>query len=170
MYILAGLFVLYFCLLALGMFWRSQTVRGPWFYLLRAFFPNWQFYHLVGPVPHLYVRSQAQDAPWSEWRLVYPRQQRHVWRLFHNPWGNRDLAQQNLVEHLSSDIKDLGEGADTSHLVSYQLVCRLAAHSVRQLKMQDNPIQYQLELRLERSDPQGLISTDTVLRSPSLVL
>ena len=78
MHILAGLFVLYFCLLALGMFWRSQTVRGPWFYLLRAFFPNWQFYHLVGPVPHLYVRSQAQDAPWSEWRLVYPRQQRHV--------------------------------------------------------------------------------------------
>ena len=104
MHILAGLFVLYFCLLALGMFWRSQTVRGPWFYLLRAFFPNWQFYHLVGPVPHLYVRSQAPDAPWNDWRLVYPRQQRHVWRLFHNPWGNRDLAQQNLVEHLCSDV------------------------------------------------------------------
>ena len=170
MHILAGLFILYFGVLALGMFWRSQTVRGPWFYLLRAFFPNWQFYHLVGPVPHLYVRAQAPDAPWTDWRLVYPRQPRHVLRLFHNPWGNRDLAQQNLVEHLSSDMKDLGEGADASQLVSYQLVCRLAAHAVRQHKLEDKPTHYQLEIRLERAGPQGLISTDTVLRSPSLIL
>ena len=56
MQLLVGLFVLYFGLLALSMFYRQQTIRGPWFFLLRAFFPNWQFYHQVGPVPHLYVR------------------------------------------------------------------------------------------------------------------
>ena len=67
-------------------------------------------------------------------------------------------------------MKDLGEGADASQLVSYQLVCRLAAHAVRQYKLEDNPTHYQLEIRLERSDPQGLISTDTVLHSPSLKL
>ena len=45
------LLLLYFALLTLSLFWRSHTVRGPWFFLFRAFFPNWQFYHLVGPVP-----------------------------------------------------------------------------------------------------------------------
>ena len=170
MYILAGLFAAYFGVLALGMFWQSQTVRGPWFYLLRAFFPNWQFYHQVGPVPHLYVRSQEPGGQWSDWGNVYPRHQRSVWRLFHNPWGNRDLAQQNLVEHLSSDIKELGEGADASQLVSYQLVCRLAAHTIRIHKLEALVSHYQLEIRLERCGPQGLISTDTVLRSPSMSL
>ena len=161
------LMLLYFALLTLGLFWRSHTVRGPWFFLFRAFFPNWQFYHLVGPVPHLYVRSQSHGGDWGDWQLVYPRQVRSVWRLFHNPWGNRDLAQQNLVDHLSSDIKDLGEGADASRLVSYQLVCRLAAQKARE---QHSAGYYQLEIRLERPSPQGRLSSDTVLRSPEMAL
>jgi hypothetical protein len=161
------LLLLYFVLLGLSLFWRSHTLRGPWFFLFRAFFPNWQFYHLVGPVPHLYVRSQTATGQWLEWQMVYPRQARSVWRLFHNPWGNRDLAQQNLVDHLSSDIKDLGEGADASQLVSYQLVCRLAAQAAR---ARQGMGLYQLEIRMERPSPQGVLSTDTVLRSPEMVL
>jgi hypothetical protein len=161
------LLLLYFGLLTLSLFWRSHTVRGPWFFLFRAFFPNWQFYHLVGPVPHLYVRSQAPDGEWSDWHWVYPRQARSVWRLFHNPWGNRDLAQQNLVDHLSSDIKELGEGADASQLVSYQLVCRMAAQAARTRQAAGR---YQLEIRLERPSPQGVLSSDTVLRSPEMAL
>jgi hypothetical protein len=161
------LLLLYFALLTLSLFWRSHTVRGPWFFLLRAFFPNWQFYHLVGAVPHLYVRCQNADGQWQPWQWIYPRQTRSIWRLFHNPWGNRDLAQQNLVDHLSSDIKDLGEGADASHLVSYQLVCRWAAQAAR---AHQGAGRYQLELRMERSSPQGMISSDTVLRSPEMVL
>ena len=161
------LLLLYFGLLTLSLFWRSHTVRGPWFFLFRAFFPNWQFYHLVGPVPHLYVRSQAPGGEWSDWQWVYPRQVRSVWRLFHNPWGNRDLAQQNLVDHLSSDIKELGEGADASQLVSYQLVCRLAAQAARTRQAAGH---YQLELRMERPSPQGVLSSDTVLRSPEMTL
>jgi hypothetical protein len=167
MQIVLVLLLFYFGLLTLSLFWRSHTVRGPWFFLFRAFFPNWQFYHLVGPLPHLYVRSQTVDAHWREWQLVYPRQKRSVWRLFHNPWGNRDLAQQNLVDHLSSDIKDLGEGADASQLVSYQLVCRLAAQAARG---QQGVGRYQLEIRMERASPQGVLSTDTVLRSPEMAL
>jgi hypothetical protein len=161
------LLLLYFGLLTLSLFWRSHTVRGPWFFLFRAFFPNWQFYPLVGSVPLLYVRSQTAGGDWCDWQLVYPRQARSVWRLFHNPWGNRDLAQQNLVDHLSSDIKDLGEGADASRLVSYQLVCRLAVQAVR---AQQTAGPYQLEIRLERFSPQGVLSSDTVLRSPEMAL
>ena len=170
MRIWVGLFVLYFGLLALGMFYRQQTVRGPWFFLFRAFFPNWQFYHQVGPVPHLYVRFQTQNQPWSDWHWVYPRHERSFWRVFHNPWGNRALAEQNLVDHLSSDIKDLGEGQDASGLVTYQLVCRLAATALRRQHPACREGRYQLEIRLERPDVQGHVSSDTVLRSPEMAL
>ena len=164
------LFLIYFGFLALGLVWRSRTVRGPWFFLFRAFFPNWQFYHQVGPVPHLYVRHQTPGAAWSDWWWVYPRRPRSVWNLFHNPWGNLALAEQNLVDHLSSDIKDLGEGQDASGLVTYQLVCRLAAQALRRQHPGLNQGLYQLEIRLERPAPSGFSSSDTVLRSPEMAL
>ena len=164
------LLLIYFAWLALGLIWQTRTVKGPWFFLFRAFFPNWQFYHQVGPVPHLYVRHQAPGADWSDWLWVYPRRPRSVWNLFHNPWGNLALAEQNLVDHLSSDIKDLGEGQDASRLVSYQLVCRLAATALRRLHPELRDGHYQLEIRLERPDANGFVSSDTVLRSPEMAL
>lgn len=164
------LFLIYFALLTLGLVWRSRTIRGPWFFLFRAFFPNWQFYHQVGPVPHLYVRHQMSGEDWSDWSWVYPRRSRSIWNLFHNPWGNLALAEQNLVDHLSSDIKDLGAGQDASGLVTYQLVCRLAAVSVRRQSASIQQGFYQFEIRLERPHAQGFISSDTVLRSPELAL
>jgi hypothetical protein len=164
------LFLIYFGILTLGLVWRSRTVRGPWFFLFRAFFPNWQFYHQVGPVPHLYVRHQSVGQAWSDWRWVYPRRPRHSWDLFHNPWGNRALAEQNLVDHLSSDIKDLGVGQDASGLVSCQLVCRLAAEALRRQSPGLNHGLYQLEIRLERPSAIGMASSDTVLRSPEMTL
>jgi len=164
------LLLIYFAWLALGLFWQTRTVRGPWFFLLRAFFPNWQFYHQVGPVPHLYVRYQTDSQAWSDWLWVYPRRERSFWNLFNNPWGNRALAEQNLVDHLSSDIKDLGEGQDASPLVTYQLVCRLAAHALRRWHPDLREGLYQLEIRMERPDSRGHVSSDTVLRSPEMAL
>ena len=87
--------------------------------------------------------------------------------VFHNPHGNLLLAQQNLVDHLSSDIKDLGEGADARPLVSYQMVCRLAAQAAREHIAQGV---CQFELRLERPVPQGDGDSDTVLRSPEIAI
>ncbi|MEY4675862.1 MAG: hypothetical protein RLZZ470_369 [Pseudomonadota bacterium] len=164
------LLLIYFAWLALGLIWQTRTVKGPWFFLFRAFFPNWQFYHQVGPVPHLYVRYQTHSTAWSDWQWVYPRRERSFWHVFHNPWGNRALAEQNLVDHLSSDIKDLGEGQDASGLVTYQLVCRLAATALRRQHPACREGRYQLEIRLERPDVQGHVSSDTVLRSPEMAL
>lgn len=164
------LLLIYFAWLALGLIWQTRTVKGPWFFLFRAFFPNWQFYHQVGPVPHLYVRYQTHSTAWSDWQWVYPRRERSFLNVFHNPWGNRALAEQNLVDHLSSDIKDLGEGQDASGLVTYQLVCRLAATALRRQHPACREGRYQLEIRLERPDAQGHVSSDTVLRSPEMTL
>jgi hypothetical protein len=164
------LLLIYFAWLALGLLWQTRTVRGPWFFLLRAFFPNWQFYHQVGPVPHLYVRYQTEGQVWSDWLWVYPRLERSFWNLFHNPDGNRALAEQNLVDHLSSDIKDLGAGQDASPLVTYQLVCRLASKALRKWHPDVSEGLYQLEIRMERPDSSGHVSSDTVLRSPEMAL
>jgi hypothetical protein len=161
------LLLAYFGVLSLSLVFRKRTFRGPWLFLFRAFFPNWQFFHKVGSVPHLYIRYQDALGAWSEWQWFYPRRKRHWADLFHNPQGNLLLAQQNLVDHLSSDIKDLGEGADARPLVSYQLVCRLAAQAAR---AQQACGHYQLEIRLERFSPQGALSSDTVLRSPEMAL
>ena len=161
------LLLAYFVVLGMSLVKRQHTLRGPWLFLFRAFFPNWQFFHKVGPVPHLYIRFQTDTLVWSDWHWVYPRRPRKLFDLFHNPQGNLLLAQQNLVDHLSSDIKDLGEGADASPLVSYQLVCRLAAQAARE---HTHSGLCQFELRLERPTLQGYGESHTVLRSPEMAL
>ena len=149
---------------------RSRTVRGPWFFLFRAFFPNWQFYHQVGPVPHLYVRHQIPDAAWSDWWWVYPRRSRSIWNLFHNPWGNLALAEQNLVDHLAHDLNHLPAQFDARDLVAYRLVQALAREACwHQLGAQAGQV-FEFEIRLERSDTLGVVSSHTLMQAPAAVV
>lgn len=120
--------VAYFALLGLTMVFRkkTRTLSGPWWFLLRAFFPNWQFFHGLGPMPRLWIRTQGPDGQWSDWRMHFPRKTRHPSQWLHNPEVNLALSHQNLVEHLSSDIQDLPENGDIRTYASYRLVTRLA--------------------------------------------
>ena len=154
------LFVAYFVLLAWAMRHRSRVLQGRWWFFLRAFFPNWKFYHAVGRPPRLHVRARSADGQWQPWQLVYPRAQRRWHHLLHNPQVNLALAGQNLVDHLAHDINDLPEGGDITVCVSYQLVCRLARQSL--------PVgaqAFQFEVRLE--SPQGQAPA-CMLQSPVL--
>ena len=160
------LFVAYLALLVWAMRSRTRELKGPWWFFLRAFFPNWKFYHAVGRPPRLYVRGRLSHGTWLDWQLVYPRAPRRALHLVHNPEVNLALNQQNLVDHLSSDIKDLGEGADASGLVSYRLVCRLACQAARSSWPQGTVGQCQWVLRMERPGPEGFLSSDLVLQSP----
>ena len=120
--------VAYFALLGLAMVFRKKTLTlsGPWWFLLRAFFPNWQFFHGLGPAPRLWVRTQGPDGQWSDWRMHFPRKARQPLQWLHNPDVNLTLSHLNLVEHLSSDIHDLPENGDIRTHASYRLVTRLA--------------------------------------------
>lgn len=122
--------VAYFVLLAVALRKRQRTVQGPWLFLLRAFFPNWQFFHGLGPAPRLWVRAQNAQDQWSQWHAVYPRLPREASHLLHNPAVNLALSHQNLVEHLATDIHDLSDDGDIAQCVSYQLVTRLARDAV----------------------------------------
>ena len=157
---------LYFLLLLLTLRWSSKIIRGPWLFLLRAFFPNWKFFHAVGYVPHLYVRHLGPDASWADWHWVYPRRTRRLWHLVHNTDVNLALAEQNLLDHFANDLNDLPEGEDARQLVTYQLVDRLVRFDLDRRLGAGAWQGYQFEVRMERSNAQGIEATETMLRSP----
>ncbi|MFM8623967.1 MAG: hypothetical protein ACKOCZ_05570 [Betaproteobacteria bacterium] len=152
------LLVAYFAALAWGLRHRGRTLRGPWLFFLRAFFPNWKFFHAVGRAPHLYVRGRDVNGQCGPWQRIYPQLPRRAWHLLHNPAVNLALTQQNLIDHLAQDINDLPEGADPQHCVSYALVCRLALDALQGGHWGDQTLiaqpmpeaaAWQLELRME---------------------
>ena len=55
----------YFAWLALfGLRKQKPLAQGPWLFFLRAFFPNWKFYHAAGTAPRLYVRVKGEGGAW----------------------------------------------------------------------------------------------------------
>ncbi|MEY2620091.1 MAG: hypothetical protein RL522_3093 [Pseudomonadota bacterium] len=142
------LFGAYFALLVWALRRQQPLAQGRWLFFLRAFFPNWKFYHAVGRPPRLHARAQASSGEWLPWQQVYPRRERKLWHLLHNADVNLALSQQNLVDHLAADINDLPEGADIRECVSYQLVVRLARTA-----LPPEARAYQFEVRLE--SPRG---------------
>lgn len=173
----ALLIVAYFALLAVALRKRQRKVQGPWLFLLRAFFPNWQFFHGLGPAARLRARARSAAGHWSDWQAVYPRLPRRAAHLLHNPAVNLALSQQNLVEHLATDVHDLAEHADIRDCVSYQLVTRLAHDAVDGGCWGDIPLiqqtdasapeAFQFEVRLLRLGQSG---DEQLLLSPVMPL
>jgi hypothetical protein len=124
----------YFAVLAISLHLRRSEVGGRHLHLLRAFFPNWRFYHAVGHRPTLELRWQSVSGVWSDWTPYFPRAERDVWQFLHNPTINLQLVEQTLVEHLAGDLAELSDEEDARELVSYQLTLHLAAKLVRQLR------------------------------------
>jgi hypothetical protein len=162
------LFVLYFVVLVATLIFKTPIIKGPWLFLLRAFFPNWKFFHAVGYVPHLYARSAVQlstgEMQWSAWVLIYPRRVRRLSHLVHNPDTNIGLAQQNMVDHFWADLHDLPEGADPRSLVSYQMMQRLSDQVLRAHDL--NFTHRQFELRMVRDGRDQTEDMQIMMTSP----
>jgi len=162
------LFILYFLVLVASLVIKTPIIKGPWLFLLRAFFPNWKFFHAVGYVPHLYARSAVQltsgDLQWSDWVLIYPRRIRRLSHWVHNPDTNLGLAQQNLVDHFWADLHDLPEGVDPRGLVTYNMVSRLAEQVLR--VRDENFSHSQFELRMVRDGRSDNVDTQVMMTSP----
>ncbi len=173
----ALLALLYLALLTWTLRRRGPTLEGPWWFFLRAFFPNWKFFHAVGHAPRLYVRGQQPEGAWSDWQPVYPRLPRRWHHVLHNPAVNLALTQQNLVDHLANDINELPEGGDIRTRVSYQLVARLAHEALRGGRWGEVPMlklplpacsAWQFELRMEHPDLGEGPRKALMLRSPEM--
>ena len=136
----------YFLVLLISLVKRGEVISGPWWFLLRSFFPNWRFYHGPGNQPRLFWRIADAQGQWTAWQMFMPRA-RFAWRDgIHNPRNNLTLANQNLVDHLSADIAALPESGDVRALVTYQLVQRLSRWLIASEGA--SPSRYQFQLRL----------------------
>ena len=162
------LFVAYFLVLIASLLIKTPIIKGPWLFLMRAFFPNWKFFHAVGYVPHLYARSAVMQSSgelhWSDWVLIYPRHTRSFIHLIHNPDTNLGLGQQNLVDHFWADLYDLPEGNDPRQLVTYQMVSRLVSLVLRERDF--NFTHSQFELRMALDDHTQTIDSYVMMTSP----
>ena len=162
------LFVAYFLVLIATLLIKTPIIKGPWLFLMRAFFPNWKFFHAVGYVPHLYARSAVQlasgELQWTDWVLIYPRRMRRLSHLLHNPDTNIGLGQQNMVDHFWADLHDLPEGADPRGLVTYKMVARLADQVLRARDV--NFTHSQFELRMQLDDRTHTVDEHVMMTSP----
>ena len=162
------LFIAYFLALVATLVIKTPIIKGPWLFLLRAFFPNWKFFHAVGYVPHLYARSAVQlasgEMQWSDWVLIYPRHLRRLSHLVHNPDTNIGLAQQNMVDHFWADLHDLPEGVDPRGLVSYKMMQRLCDQVLRARDV--NFTHRQFELRMVLDGRTETVDTQVMMTSP----
>ena len=136
----------YFVLLLISLVRRGQVISGPWWFLLRSFFPNWRFYHGPGNQPRLFWRTSESQGQWTSWQMFMPRAHFAWHDCLHNPRNNLTLANQNLVDHLSADIAALPEDGDVRDLVTYQLVQRLSRWLISCEGI--SPERYQFQLRL----------------------
>ena len=168
---------IYFLFLWFGMRTKTMELTGRWWFFLRAYFPNWKFFHALGMAPRLYVHFKQQSpggddrmtwGEWSDWILVYPRVQRHVLHIFHNSEVNLRLGYQNLVEHLVADLNALPEGADASQLVTYQLVVSLARDALGPYHSESTELIFQFEIRMEEpwlNHPSESLKSEVMLVS-----
>ena len=162
------LLVLYFTVLFGSLLLKSRVIHNRWLFLLRAFFPNWKFFDVVGYVPHLMARSAQDDGTgqlvWTDWLLIYPRRTRRWWHVFYNADTNVEIGKQTVVDHFWGDLDELPDGQDARKLVTYEMMERLV-----QAKLQDQPGTYshwQFELRMVLDGPQGMCDTYTMMQSP----
>ena len=159
-----ALLVGYFGFLLGGFVLHSRPVVHPWLFLLRSFFPKWQFFHALGRTPRLYFRGQTADE-WSDWRKFMPRGARRVRDLFHNPQVNLALSEQNLVELLANDLVTCADDAAALRLVSYRMVDRLVREKV---ESSSGLNAYQFRICLERPGAAADFDADAILHSPVL--
>jgi hypothetical protein len=156
----------YFLFLVISLTRRGRVVSGPWWFLLRSFFPNWRFYHGAGHQPRLFWRAADARGAWSDWQMFMPRARLSWVSLIHNPRHNLTLAEQNLVDHLSADLAQLPEDADVRQLVTYQMVQRLTRWLIE--CEGGSPTSYQFQVRLVPAMAAMPDEHDAVLTSPVL--
>ena len=154
--------VVYFAAIFFSLRGRRHDVRSRSLHFLRAFLPNWRFYHAVGHRPTLELRSRNDAGVWQDWQAFVPRARRHAWHFLHNPQVNLLLVEQTLVEHLAGDLGELADEEEAADLVSYQLLLRLA----EKLAAGQAPYQFRVRL-LHPFEPDG--DNPTVLISPVIL-
>ena len=164
-------FWLYFGFLLGALLVGSRSVSHPWLFLLRSFFPNWQFYHGLGHTPRIYWRPAPiggleNDKP--DWQPLLSPHQRRLIHLVHNPVVNLAHAQQTLIDQLANDLADRSDTEKLHEWVSYRMVERLVREKI--LEQMPTPSAIQFCLCLPHMTKPIDFTTDIALQSSILSL
>lgn len=94
---------------------------------IRALFPRWNFFDQIAY--HFELSFQTPGS--SRWERLPLTQERKIFSLFWNPFGNLTLAQANILEHFARDLQELQSIqpqltlTDLERLTTYQLMLSL---------------------------------------------
>ena len=160
-------FWLYFGFLLLGLLVGSRSISHPWLFLLRSFFPNWQFYRGLGHTPRIYwraVSSMNDDLSPSDWQPLLSHHQRRLLHLVHNPKINLAHAQQSLIDQFANDLADRTDTEQLPSWVSYRMVERLVRETIT--KQSSATRQFQFCLCLPHITKPIDFTKDIALQSP----
>lgn len=86
--------------------------------LIRALFPNWNFYDRIAYSFELEYRLKNTQI----WERVSFDQKRHLFDLLINPDCNLALAQFNIIEHFARDIQHLEHMNQLEDLTTYKML------------------------------------------------
>ena len=101
-----------------------------WLFLLRAFFPSWNFFSDVGPDPLLSFRYGKDLEGWTVWSPVIDSIPRRFTNLFFNPVGNLLHAQRNALQHFLLDLES--ESRDVESKTTYCIVKNMVEVKTRE--------------------------------------
>jgi len=164
-------FWLYFGFLLTALLVGSRSISHPWLFLLRSFFPNWQFYHGLGHTPRIYwrtVSSKTDESQTSDWQPLLHPHRRRLLHLVHNPFVNLTHAQQTLIDQLANDLADRDDSDQMPNWVSYRMVERLVREKI--IAQGDIGPRFQFCLCLPHISTPVDFANDIALQSPLLSL
>lgn len=130
---------------------------NKWAFLLRAFFPSWEFFVDAGPELRLEVRYANAHESLTEWENCLPK----IPRGFHffDEQINFLHACHNLIEHLLNDLFTLEVPLDeqVQNLTSYRLAHNLVRFRLMEQNIQARRYQFRvtvLDAKAENNAPE----------------
>lgn len=98
--------------------------------LIRALFPQWDFFDKVSYNFELHYRSSSSES-WKQFLFQQPRPQ---WGLLFNAVTNMKLAQTHIVENFVHEVQDLGD-RKVENLSSFKMLQALVGGNNVQFKV-----------------------------------
>ena len=114
--------------------------------LVRALFPNWNFFDRVSFNFEIYFK--VPDS--IRWEVISFEQKRQLLGLFFNADLNLTLAQINIIEHFAQDIQELQNinplihSKDVKKLTTFKMICSLIRIKLKDYELESSAIQFKI--------------------------
>ncbi len=125
---------------------KSKFQFNTFINLIRALFPNWNFFDRVAFSFELWFKVRGS----VKWEVISFEQTRQPFGLLLNPDVNIALAQINIVEHFTKDIQDLQSlnplihSRDVQNLSTFKMLRSLIEVKLKDFEVSTSEIQFKV--------------------------